>query len=360
MSAFQETVSPLTVLAEPVDVIIRNEDSRRQFQAEWARCRRHEGDPQSAGRLLALDSSLPLPAAISERLVHRITEHGINLLAGRALLLHAAGVSTSSGEVLGLVGESGAGKSTAASVLCSRGFGYVTDETLAVLADDSVVPFPKPLALRIAGREDKVHVSPDSLHLGRHPDLPLRLERIALLARDPWHQGEPTHEMVPFAQAMLALIEHTSAFVQLATPLTTLAAVVAHTSPVRIRYREAGDLVSLLTDLLDARLSAPTDGPVRTGYGATTDSSASGQQWSAVNLSASAHWSAVADAVRVGPEIVLLVANQPLVLSGDAALLWEQAGRTSLTTVRRTADGHRSRLLDELESLRALVPAPFE
>jgi hypothetical protein len=61
--------------------------------------------------------------------------------------VHAAGVELGGCGVI-LPGASGAGKTTMAAALVLDGFGYLTDELVA-LADDatSLVPFPKSLAL---------------------------------------------------------------------------------------------------------------------------------------------------------------------------------------------------------------------
>ena len=72
------------------------------------------------------------------------------------LMWHAAGISLNDGRVLGLVGASGMGKSTAVAHLTRRTWGYVTDETLGVDPDGRVWAYPKPLALIRPGASDKV------------------------------------------------------------------------------------------------------------------------------------------------------------------------------------------------------------
>jgi hypothetical protein len=67
--------------------------------------------------------------------------------SGRYLLLHAAAAELAERVVL-LPAESGSGKSTLVKHLVEDGFGYVSDEIVAIdPATLSVVPYPKPLIL---------------------------------------------------------------------------------------------------------------------------------------------------------------------------------------------------------------------
>ena len=76
-----------------------------------------------------------------------VTMRVVQALVGQAVMLHAAGLSTQDGLVIGLVGGSGAGKSTATERLCRSAFGYVTDELLVVELDGTVRAYPKPLSV---------------------------------------------------------------------------------------------------------------------------------------------------------------------------------------------------------------------
>jgi len=239
-------------------------------------------------------------------LTYRLNDHGIQALSGKAVMLHAAGLSTSTGDVVGLVAESGTGKSTAAAVLCHRDFGYVTDETLAVLSDGEVVPFPKPLCMTLHGRSDKVCVSPDALHLAPHAAIPLRLSRLALLHRTAAERGEPRVEAIDFGQACVEMIGQTSGLLRLERPVQEIAKVVAMSRPVRIRYAEAADLGDCLRDLVAEELAPVT--------------------WTPIDLSGVPIWRSVVDAIETPDgDVVMLVEDRPVLLRGPAAKLWQTA-----------------------------------
>jgi serine kinase of HPr protein (carbohydrate metabolism regulator) len=70
------------------------------------------------------------------------------------LLCIHAGVVTGTGGLVTFPGRSGQGKTTLVAALLQRGWGYLSDEVLAVdRADLSVTPFPRPLALDQQSRE---------------------------------------------------------------------------------------------------------------------------------------------------------------------------------------------------------------
>ena len=96
-----------------------------------------------------------------------VTMRVVQALVGQAVMLHAAGLSTQDGVVIGLVGGSGAGKSTATERLCRSAFGYVTDELLVVEPDGTVRAYPKPLSVipERGDRSGKEPKGPDQLGL---------------------------------------------------------------------------------------------------------------------------------------------------------------------------------------------------
>ena len=81
----------------------------------------------------------------------------------RLLLLHAAAVATPGGAVLGLVAAEHAVRSAAAAELSRRGFGYVTDELLAVDESYDVEAFPEPLTFRQGEPGSATTAGPDAL-----------------------------------------------------------------------------------------------------------------------------------------------------------------------------------------------------
>ena len=106
-----------------------------QARAWWRRCRnepvgysqsaRHRDHWDRCCASLSIDVTL---AALAQR-------------AGELLLLHAAGLAApDGGGVVVLVGPSGRGKTTAARVL-GRHFRYVSDESIGIDTDGTVLPY---------------------------------------------------------------------------------------------------------------------------------------------------------------------------------------------------------------------------
>src|SRR5215207_3950639 len=116
------------------------------------------------------------PEALAQRITSEITTGAINALRGEALMLHASAVALDDGRVVGFVGPSGRGKTTAAEVL-GRAYGYVTDETLAVRVDGSVVAYPKPLSIGL-WPQVKTTEPASTLGLRGAPEADLRLAAI--------------------------------------------------------------------------------------------------------------------------------------------------------------------------------------
>ena len=192
-----------------------------------------------------------------------VTVAAIDATAGQHLLLHAAALADPvTGRATAFVAAGGTGKTTLARVL-GPGRWYVTDETVAVRADGSIVPYPKPLSVRRSPTGDlKDETSPGDLGLVA-PSGPVTLSAIHLLdrvedtgdgqrsTRQATGQAKPlsTPQRTPLGtfDAIEALVPHTSHLTALEQPLHLLAALLeglggAH----RLRYREAADLHGLL------------------------------------------------------------------------------------------------------------------
>lgn len=246
----------LYVLDTHVQLRLRADSQVTQVATDWSRCLVSVSQSGTSDEgMLVVDSQLPLTQEMRHRLVANLTERGIDDLAGRALMLHAAGVASKDGRVLALVAESGTGKTTAAHHLCRGSFGYVTDETVAVTPEGGVFPFAKPLSLVTDPDQPQVkqHQGPDALGLKLAPDAPLTLAGVVLLARDPDHAGAPALEDVPLLDALMELICHTSAFTWLDHPLQQAARIVGRCGPVRrLTYRDIHDCDVLLEDLVAA------------------------------------------------------------------------------------------------------------
>ncbi|CAN7389399.1 hypothetical protein LJR027_002239 [Terrabacter sp. LjRoot27] len=311
----------LRVLGEVVGVRFAGSGPREQVRAVWSRC--VVPTPDGAVRTIrSEESDLPLTRPLAHRLAHDLTDLGIDLQAGRAVMLHAAGLSRGDGSVVALVATSGTGKTTAAATLARKGFGYVTDETVAVLADGTVLPFPKPLSVVVNPdvADDKVHVGPDELGLEPCPD-GLRLRAVVLLDRDATQAGPARLERLDVLDAVMHLVGHTSALTRLPRPLLRLARLAADGAGVHVaHYAEAGDLEPLLHALLEAPPAAPSVlDDVHTGGRARMPAGAPGRHREGYVRAR------VADGIRTQDGAVLLVGADPVRLGPLGLTLWDAA-----------------------------------
>ena len=152
------------VLGVAVDIACPDVATSVRLAGDWSRCGvrppHHDVDPAPEG-------AISLEVSGSERSLYAVastvTMRVVQALVGEAVMLHAAGLSTDDGVVIGLVGGSGAGKSTATERLCRTTFGYVTDELLVVEPDGTVRAYPKPLSVipEHGDRSAKVQKGPD-------------------------------------------------------------------------------------------------------------------------------------------------------------------------------------------------------
>jgi len=142
-----------------------------------------------------------------ENLSSLVTYQALRFHRGKKHLFHAAGVADSAGRVVAFVGPSGAGKTSLSRVL-GRHHGYVSDETVAVDDDLSVLPYRKPLSLVREG-SPKQQVAPSALGLKNLPEAPLQLDRIVLLDRQETFEGYEL-EPVPLVEAITFLLQQMS------------------------------------------------------------------------------------------------------------------------------------------------------
>jgi hypothetical protein len=100
-------------------------------------------------------------ATIENALTLLVAEVNIGALdlEPESLHLHAA-AAAKDGRTVVIAAERGTGKSTTVAHLVSRGWGYVTDETVRLGADDQVTGFPKPLSIKPGGRALVEHFRP--------------------------------------------------------------------------------------------------------------------------------------------------------------------------------------------------------
>jgi len=198
----------------------------------------------------ALTVSANTAMALAQRITSQVTLAAIGGLRGEALMLHAAAVALDDGRVIGFIGPSGRGKTTAAHEL-GRIYGYVTDETLALRSDGSVIAYPKPLSIG-AKSEVKATEPPSALGLQAMPSVDLHLAALVLLDRRP-DVVEPFVEAVPLLEALPELVAQSSYLSALDRPLRTLISLIRSTGGVRrVVYSEAATIPALVGAVLDS------------------------------------------------------------------------------------------------------------
>lgn len=241
-----------------------------------------------------------------ERLTVDVTLSALDALRGRVLMFHAAGVADESGGVAAFVGPSGRGKTTLSRAL-GRHRGYVSDETIAVDADLSVLPYRKPLSVVRAARP-KQQVAPAEAGLRELPEAPLRLAALLLMDRDA-ALSAPEIAAVPLAEALPELVPQMSYLRDQEHPLRAIAALCDAIGGVRrLRYPDAAMVPPLLPELFvtPAAVSEwrPAPDPIATGpYDA----------------------SIVEDAILTGRYAIVMAQATMHVLDGIAPVVWTEA-----------------------------------
>jgi hypothetical protein len=258
----------LTVLALGVGVTVdvggdRAQELHAALAGRWAPCVAPPGTDVVARVGAVLDSNPAVGAAaeadglasrprlddLLQVITREVTVAAIDAVGGDHVLLHAACLADrDTGRATAFVASGGTGKTTLARTL-GPGRWYVTDETVAVRSDGTVVPYPKPLSLRRSPASDhKDETSPRSLGLDPAPAAArLPLAQVLLLDRE---DGPPGHLHVsPLGtlDAIDALVPHTSHLIDLDEPLHRLAALLERIGgAARVSYSEAADLAPLL------------------------------------------------------------------------------------------------------------------
>lgn len=168
----------------------------------------------------------------------------ISRLAGQHLLLHAGAVELPGIGTVLVVGASGAGKSTATSLLGRHGR-YLTDElTILHPSTHDLTAYPKPVSRVRKGGSSKfdLDLGSQGLIAGMHAEAP---SQIVLLDREP--SGDAYASRVPLAEALMALIPQTSSLWAVPGGLNSLARAVAGAGgALRARYSEAEQLEGIL------------------------------------------------------------------------------------------------------------------
>lgn len=251
---------------------------------------------------------------LAESLTSRLTVTAILANAGELTMLHACGVADlSTGAVVALVAKSGTGKTTAASVLAGT-YGYVTDETVAIAPDGSVIPYPKPLSVKQGPGMPKRQVGPDELRLQSAPARPF-IRSIVLLDRVQSDRPvAPVLERVPLADAVLALIPDSSSQGELEEPLQSLCRLIDSVGGVwQVTYSEAADLPAALEPLFRTQPRTEPQWEAR----AAKDAPSGHIQDGFIRRKAPK------DAVAIGGDLLVMLENEIVRLSGVGPAIWE-------------------------------------
>lgn len=251
----------------------------------WSRCVPQDG-PDAPGAAVLDAVAVALTGEddvweLLERTTQRITLALLNQRQeGRALLFHAGGVSHPiTGRSAVYVARSFTGK-TRLTLELAQHFGYLSDESIAIAEDFSIVPYPKPLSVRDPHGGPRRELGPDALGLRTLPARP-HLTHLLLLDRRDDHDGPPKADVLDVFDAVALLGPQTSWLSSLTAGLHRLDVLLQHTGgALKVTYREASTLLPLVTDLLgdpdradpDAHASeprvqfvAPTDTLTRDG-----------------------------------------------------------------------------------------------
>ena len=183
-----------------------------------------------------------------------LTREVIRRLIGTRLLLHAGAVAHPELGTLVLVGASGAGKSTASSLL-GRDGAYLTDElTIITPGSFTLTPFPKPVSKHDPELGAKRDLALPGLGLraadevaAPAPAMVLLLERI----QDEGELGEGSSvTRVSLSEALTRIVPQTSSLWEVPGGLAALAGLLDSVGgALEVRYREAAELEELLRRL---------------------------------------------------------------------------------------------------------------
>ncbi|MDQ0767965.1 hypothetical protein QF031_000714 [Pseudarthrobacter defluvii] len=303
------------------------------------------------------DGTFQLEAAsfeeLAENLTSRLTVSAILANAGELTMLHACGVADpDTGAVVALVAKSGTGKTTAASVL-ARTYGYVTDETVAIAWDGSVVPYPKPLSVKQGAGAPKRQAGPDEFGLQPAPAMPF-IQSIVLLNRV---QGErpvaPVLKRVPLADALLALIPESSSQAEFLDPLQSLCRLIESVGGVwQVTYSEAADLPTVLEPLFQLQAASGTEWePAAPEVAQEAPTPVWGIQRRAPK-----------DAVKIGGDLLVMLDHEIVGLSGIGPAVWEACSGPArldqvteqVAKVHGEPEGYRAAVAEAVEQLIAL------
>jgi hypothetical protein len=316
-----------------------NQEQRQRMAAAWGRCINNVAR-EATSRPAAPATVQPFSACVAfktpksgveefelgassfeelaESLTSRLTVAAILANAGRLTMLHACAVADlNTGAVVALVAKSGTGKTTAASVL-GKTYGYVTDETVAIRPDGSVVPYPKPLSVKQNVGAPKRQVGPADLRLLKAPPR-LQLKSLVLLDRvEAAERVVPVLRRVPLAAAVMALIPDSSSQGEIDQPLQSLCRLIGSVGGVwQVTYSEATDLPEALAPLFGKQQHAEQEWEPRAGVTATAGKLPAGF------IRRAGH----KDAVAIDEQLLVVLDSGIVQLAGIGPAIWEAAAQ---------------------------------
>lgn len=378
-----EEIARLQVLSTVWSVVDHASGMQDDIPALWARCAT-EAAPTRVMRLLPAGETAPRsvdaagvadaadaravhpatgqPARLPEqiltvtdeqsgyRFASRVISSSIAEHVGKALMLHAGALTVPGGDrAVALVAASGTGKTTASRVLAQQGWGYLTDECVAVGEDLTIQPLAKPLSVvtdPAAGGHLKHQVGPDELGMAE-PGESAVLAGMVLLDRirsdeqaaEELREGPlPRTESLGLVEALTHLAPQTSALSRTPGGLGRLAREVQRVGVHRLVYREIEECTGVLEDLVAAgqpEVEAFEELTGEAAWDARPAVPAQEEPRPTVTERAST-WrrSAFSQAVVTGTgEAVVMVGSSLVVLGPVGAVVWE-----SLATACREVD----------------------
>lgn len=332
-----------------IDVEALAPDDRTVLREIWSDAR-STGAPTAPVERVTPQLTEPPDLAFAD-LSTRVTLAALAARRGALWMVHAGAIADRDGRVVLFAGPSGMGKTTLMTRL-ARTYAYVTDESVGIAPDLSVLPYRKPLSIITPRGLTKTQRSPSSLGLGRLPFHPLRLHAVVVLdRRDDAHPGI---EILDDAEALSALAPQSSYLAEIPHPLTTVRAHLAAVGgAMRMSYRDGAEVENLVRDLFAPR--PPRPAPTR-GAGVTNLPAAPAATDVYTRTS-------VIDAVELddGRMLILRTGDNEstlYVLDGIGPALWRAAENADLETLTEVA--RRSHADAAVADARAVVSIAIE